>query len=156
MIRWVDMQSLRNQLIQVALEWERFFGNAPAITSVISEYDAAHLLGINDQMYSQIMQNSTSVQKGHDFIYNNIKYQVKGTRSSGKSGSKITKVPKAKNYEWDYLIWISYTPDFSISEAWMWEVAMYKIQFEHLDRISPTQMRSALNLLKSQSSPTLL
>ena len=146
------MQDLRNQLIQVALEWEHFFGNAPAITSVISEYDAAHLLGINDETYSQIMQNSTSVQKGHDFIYNNIKYQVKGTRSSGKPGSKITKVPQAKNYEWDYLIWISYSPDYSISEAWMWDMPSYKLQFEHLNRISPTQMRNGFDLLKSQYS----
>ena len=75
MIRLGNMQTLRQRLIQIALEWEQVFGNVPSITSVISEYDAAKLLGIDDATYSQIMQNSTSVQRGHDFIFQGLKYQ---------------------------------------------------------------------------------
>ena len=93
------------------------------------------------------MQNSTSVQRGHDFIFQGLKYQVKGTRPSGKKGSKITKVPQAKNYEWDYLIWISYYPDYSISEAWMWNVKSYRAEFEAKHRISPLDMRKGIDLL---------
>ncbi len=147
MIRLGNMQTLRQRLIQIALEWEQVFGNVPSITSVISEYDAAKLLGIDDATYSQIMQNSTSVQRGHDFIFQGLKYQVKGTRPSGKKGSKITKVPQAKNYEWDYLIWISYYPDYSISEAWMWNVKSYRAEFEAKHRISPLDMRKGIDLL---------
>ncbi|MCU4414619.1 hypothetical protein KTH71_11330 [Acinetobacter sp. WU_MDCI_Axc73] len=142
-----NIQTLRQRLIKIALEWEQAFGNAPSITPVISEYDAAQLLGIDDITYSQIMQNSTSVQRGHDFIYQGLKYQVKGTRPSGKKGSKITKVPSAKNYEWDYLLWISYNSDYSIAEAWKWDMQSYRLAFEHLKRISPVQMRNGSNLL---------
>jgi hypothetical protein len=87
------------------------------ITSVISEFDVAQLLGCDDQTYSKIMKGNTGVTKGYDFIYNGIKYQIKGNRPSGRCGSKVTLVPKAKNYDWDFLIWILYDTRFNIQEA---------------------------------------
>ena len=58
--------------------------------------------------YSDYMRDKTAVAKGTDFVYRNIRYQVKANRPSGKKGSKVTMVPKASNYEWDRLIWILY------------------------------------------------
>ena len=39
------LEALRAQLVACALAWESAFGNAPQITAVLSEYDAARLLG---------------------------------------------------------------------------------------------------------------
>ena len=33
--------TLRNKLIDIALQWQESFGVAPSITSALSEYDAA-------------------------------------------------------------------------------------------------------------------
>jgi hypothetical protein len=46
------MHELRARLVTIALEWERAFGNAPSITSALSEYDAAMLLGLTQLEYS--------------------------------------------------------------------------------------------------------
>jgi len=40
-----DTEKLRDSLVAVTLEWERVFGVAPSITSAVSEYDAACLVG---------------------------------------------------------------------------------------------------------------
>jgi len=40
--------SIRNELVKQALEWEKRFTVIPAITSAISEYDAAMLVGLNE------------------------------------------------------------------------------------------------------------
>ena len=37
------MHTLRNKLVDLALTWERTFGNAPHITAALSELDAALL-----------------------------------------------------------------------------------------------------------------
>ena len=100
------MEELREQLVKATLSWERAFGNAPLITTVLSEYDAANLVGCSLEAYSTSMQGCSAVQKGHDFVFNGLRYQVKGNRPSGKPGSFVTWVPKATNYHWDYLIWI--------------------------------------------------
>lgn len=39
---------LRDKLVEVALEWQDSFGVAPQITSAISEYDAAMLVGMSE------------------------------------------------------------------------------------------------------------
>ena len=39
---------LRDKLIQVALEWQAKFGVAPQITTAVSEYDAAMLVGMSE------------------------------------------------------------------------------------------------------------
>ena len=101
-------ETLRNKLVSIALEWQERFGIAPQITTPISEYDAAILVGFPEKEYSDYMQDKTAVNKGYDFIYNNVRYQIKGNRPSGKPGSKVTRVPKAANYDWDILIWVLY------------------------------------------------
>jgi hypothetical protein len=97
-------KSLRNRLVSMALEWENIVGIIPHITTVISEYDAAHLMGCSFAEYSEQIKTMTAVQKGYDFIHEGVRYQVKACRPSGKKGSKITMVPKATNYHWDKLI----------------------------------------------------
>ena len=142
------MENIRNLLVKIALEWENKFTVMPQITSAISEYDAAQLLGCDDQTYSKIMKGQTAVTKGYDFIYNDIKYQIKGNRPSGKPGSKITRGPKATNYEWDFLIWIVYDTQFNIQEVWKFKVDGYKELFDKKNRLSPHDMRKGERLDK--------
>lgn len=85
---------LRDKLVDIALQWQASFGVAPSITSSISEYDAAMLVGMSEKEYSDYMKDKTAVAKGTDFVYRNIRYQVKANRPSGKKGSKVTMVPK--------------------------------------------------------------
>ncbi len=140
------MQSLRQKLVEVALEWEKAFGNAPSITTAISELDAALLAGMTLDEYSACMQGSTAVQRGYDFVCNGSRYQVKATRASGKPGSFITRVPKASNYDWDYLIWIRYNNLYEIEEAWLWEMNSYREAFDLLTRLSPLHHRAGKQL----------
>ena len=135
------MNTLRQQLIEVALAWELAHGNVPQITSVLSEYDAARLVGCTNQDYSKCMAGMTAVQRGYDFIHNNMRFQVKGNRPSGKRGSKVTWVPNPRNYEWDFLIWILYNETYEIQEAWQWRVADFIREFDHVIRLSPAHMR---------------
>ena len=135
------MTELRQRLVSVALEWEREFGNAPAITTAISEFDAAMLLGLSHAEYSQAMRGATSVQRGYDFAHKGVRYQVKGTRASGKPGSNVTKVPHATNFDWDQLVWVSYNPRYEIQEAWLWDVRAYEAQFKDVKRLSPAHLR---------------
>ena len=142
------METLREQLVVVALEWETAFGNAPQITTVLSEYDAAGLIECPPEQYGKCMQGITAAQKGHDFEFNGKKYQVKGNRPSGKKGSKVTWVPKARNYDWDYLIWILYDRTYVIQQAWEWDVKSYKNAFHDLTRLSPLDMSAGRDLLR--------
>ena len=140
------MSDLRHRLVSVVLEWERVFGNAPSVTSAVSEYDAAMLLGMSEDDYSRSMRGTTAVQRGFDFIFNGSRVQVKGTRPSGKPGSNITKVPSANNFDWDQLIWVSYNPLFEIQEAWLWEVREYEVAFRDIKRLSPAHVRKGKSL----------
>lgn len=140
------MHDLRDRLITVALEWECAFGNAPAITSTLSEFDAAILLGLTPEEYEECMRGATAVQKGYDFKYQSKRYQVKGNRPSGKPGSLVTWVPKAMNYDWDCLVWILYDSKYKIEEAWLWDVADYRNEFDVIKRLSPTHYRKGLQL----------
>jgi hypothetical protein len=141
------MQQLRQQLVQTALSWEEAFGNAPSITSTLSEYDAAMLLGLTPGQYSECMHGATAVQKGHDFLFQGKRYQVKGNRPSGKRGSDVTLVPKARNYEWDFLVWILYDSKYEIQEAWLWEVTVYAAEFDQIARLSPAHYRRGKRLV---------
>lgn len=138
---------LRKQLVDMALKWQECYGVAPAITSALSEYDAAMLIGMSNKEYSSFMQNITAVTKGHDFIYKDIKYQIKAHRPSGKPGSKITNAGIARNYEWDILIWIRYNISYEIEEAWFWTRQQYIEHFDTKKRISPDDMRKGKKLL---------
>lgn len=141
------MEQLRDRLVNIALEWEQAFGNAPAITSTLSELDAARLVGCSLHDYSHAMKGSTAVQKGFDFCHNGLRYQVKACRPSGKKGSFVTKVPKASNYDWDVLIWILYDPLYHVQEAWLWPVDRYRAEFHTVPRISPKHMRLGQSLV---------
>ena len=140
------MEKLREELVRVSLAWEAAFGNAPHITTVLSEYDAATLVKCRIDDYSRCMQGITSVQKGHDFIFDGLRYQIKGNRPSGKKGSFVTWVPKATNYDWDKLIWILYDRHYAIQEAWQWDVEDYRRAFDPIKRLSPAHLRQGLNL----------
>ena len=137
---------LRDKLVSIALQWQEHFGVAPSITSSISEYDAAMLVGMSEKEYSDYMKDKTAVTRGADFIYKNIKYQVKANRPSGKKGSFVTLVPKASNYEWDRLIWILYDKNYVMQEAWEWSVEDYKKEFENKKSLSPEDYRKGIRL----------
>ncbi len=132
---------LRNSLVDIALEWQKKFGVAPQITSTLSEFDAAILIGMTENEYSEYMKYKTAVQKGFDFIFKEERYQIKANRPSGKKGSKVTWVPKAKNYNWDKLIWILYDKNYVMQEAWEWDVESYKTAFAEIKRLSPEHYR---------------
>ena len=42
---------IRSRLVSVALEWQKRFGVAPAVTSAISEFDAFSLVGMSEEEY---------------------------------------------------------------------------------------------------------
>lgn len=98
-------------------------------------------VGMSEKEYSDYMRDKTAVAKGTDFVYRNIRYQVKANRPSGKKGSKVTMVPKASNYECDRLIWILYDKDYVMQEAWEWYVEDYRMAFENKKRLSPEDYR---------------
>ena len=137
---------MRDDLIKISLLWQKQYGVAPNILSAVSEYDAAMMIGMPEDEYSDFMQDKTAVSKGSDFIFNNKRYQVKANRPSGKPGSKVTIVAKAKNYEWDYLIWILYNKEFQIKESWIWNQHDYKKEFDEKKRISPSDYRRGTKL----------
>ena len=143
--------SLRNKLVDTALQWQERFGVAPSITSAISEYDAALLVGMTENEYSDYMQDKTAVSKGADFIFNKTRYQVKANRPSGKKGSFVTMVPKATNYEWDKLIWILYDKNYVMQEAWEWCVKDYQAAFDGIKRLSPSLYRRGKCLYKKET-----
>jgi hypothetical protein len=141
-----DTDELRDHLVSIALEWERVFGVAPSITSALSEYDAARLVGHSDESYGKTCVGRTAVSRGCDFIHDGVRYQIKANRPSGKPGSPVTKVGQAKNYEWDRLIWLLYDCSFVLQEAWEWEVSQYRAEFEGRPRLSPSDMRKGRRL----------
>ena len=142
------IEQLRDKLVEIALRWQERYGVAPSITSTISEYDAAMLVGMSENEYSAYMKDKTAVNKGSDFVFNNTRYQVKANRPSGKKGSFVTMVPKAANYEWDRLIWILYDKNYVIQEAWEWGVEEYKDAFDAIKRLSPDHYRKGRCLYK--------
>ena len=145
-VRNSDQLSLRERLVGVALEWERSFGVAPSITSAVSEYDAACLVGHSDHSFGVACVGRTSVTKGCDFIFEGQRYQVKANRPSGKPGSFVTIVSKATNYEWDRLIWMLYDRHYVLQEAWEWTVEDYFKAFDAQKRLAPADMRQGSRL----------
>ena len=145
----MDMEkTLREKLAEIALQWQANYGVAPSITSAISEYDAAMLVGMSEREYSDYMKDKTAVCKGADFVYRGIRYQVKANRPSGKPGSFVTMVPKASNYDWDRLIWILYDKNYVMQEAWEWQVNDYILAFNSIKRLSPNHYRKGRCLYK--------
>ena len=145
----MDMEkTLREKLAEIALQWQANYGVAPSITSALSEYDAAKLVGMSEREYSDYMKDKTAVSKGADFVYRGIRYQVKANRPSGKPGSFVTMVPKASNYDWDRLIWILYDKNYVMQEAWEWQVKDYILAFNSIKRLSPNHYRKGRCLYK--------
>lgn len=145
------MHDLRDKLVDLALTWERTFGNAPHITAALSELDAARLVGCSIDEYAECMRGATAVRRGHDFEFKGKRYQVKANRPSGKPGSRVTLVPKAKNFDWDVLIWILYDKAYDIQEAWSWEAVPYRQVFESVKRLAPAHYRRGTRLIPAQS-----
>jgi hypothetical protein len=141
-----ETDDIRVRLISVALEWQSRFGVAPAITSAVSEYDAAMLVGMKESEYSADCIKRTAVTRGCDFTFQGLRYQVKANRPSGRTGSLVTLVGKANNYEWDHLIWILYDLRFTIREAWEWTVEAYRSVLGPVTRLSPAHMRAGQKL----------
>ena len=140
------MRHLRQQLVKTVLAWEQSFCNAPSVTSALSEYDAALLIGMTHEQYSEAVRGTTAVSRGTDFQFGGIRYQIKANRPSGKPGSPVTKVQKARNYDWDKLIWIHYTSKYELHEAWEWEVDAYRTAFHMCKRLSPEDYRKGRKL----------
>ncbi|MGA2238797.1 MAG: hypothetical protein ABSG74_06270 [Candidatus Bathyarchaeia archaeon] len=132
---------LRDFLAKVSLEWEKRFAVAPKVTGDLAEYDAAKLKGTSLSIGKGRDVSDTAVKKGVDFRYGNKGYQVKSNRPSGKQGSPVTLVQKAKNYNWDKLIWILYDRNYNIKEAWEHSRNSYRKRFENKKRLSPDDMR---------------
>lgn len=137
----LSAEQLRAVLVSIALEWERRWGVAPSITSILSEYDAARLVGHTTQSLSEDAFGRTAVKRGSDFSFKGERYQVKACRPSGKPGSDVWHVPEARNYEWHRLIWILYDREYRIVEAWEWLVDKYRSKFEGVKIIRPYMMR---------------
>lgn len=142
----LNADELRRELVALALEWERRYGVSPAITSAVSEFDAARLVGHSADSFGLDSEGRTAVTRGADFRYHGLRYQVKANRPSGKPGSPVTLVAKAKNYEWDRLIWLRYDREFRIQEAWEWTVDDYRAAFDTVRRLSPADMRRGRDL----------
>ena len=79
------MSNLRRDLVKTALAWQKKYGVAPAITSAISELDAALLVGMSEEEYSDYMQNQTAVQRGLDFRFNGVKAQGRFRTDNGEA-----------------------------------------------------------------------
>jgi hypothetical protein len=63
--------TLRDRLVQTALEWEKRFGFFPGqagITTAVSEYDSAMMLGHDEAGYISSVEGRSSVGRGHDFM----------------------------------------------------------------------------------------
>jgi hypothetical protein len=77
-------QSFVKTWLAIALEWQRRYGVSPAVTSTLSEYDAAVLVGHTPKTLAEDCALRTAVTRGTDFTFNGIGYQVKACRPSGK------------------------------------------------------------------------
>ncbi|WP_197044229.1 MULTISPECIES: hypothetical protein [unclassified Rhizobium] len=120
---------------------------APSIMSAISGYDAAvTLLGMSEKEYGASVKLATAAGGGFDFQFKGQRFQIKANRPSDKRGSAVTVVPKVRNYDWDQLIWILYSRDYEILEAWKWPREAYQREIQPLPRVSPNHMRRGLRL----------
>ena len=137
---------LRARLVDLALRWQERFGVAPAVTSALSELDAALLVGMTEYEYCSDCASRTAVTRGCDFTHRGCRYQVKANRPSGRPGSFVTLVGRARNCDWDKLVWILYDRSYAVQEAWEWDVDEYRHRFETVGRLSPAHMRQGRRL----------
>lgn len=141
---------LRQQLVEVALQWERSYSVLPRVGDALSEFDAAMLVGHTPETFSKAMVGTSAVQKGFDFRWESTRYQIKHNRPSGKKGSKVTNAGNvATNFEWDILVYVLYNEFFEIQEVWQWDVESYQKTFDSgsQKRISLKEMQKGKSLL---------
>jgi len=138
--------TLRNQMVAIALEWQRRYSVAPSITATISEYDAARLVGVPEERMADAIGDASAVRRGFDFSWDGVRYQVKANRPSGRKGSPVTKCAKASNYDFDVLLWLLYDPAYALQEAWRWDVADYERVCGPLVHVRPQHMRLGARL----------
>ena len=139
---------LRAELVRIALAWQDYFGVAPHITTAISELDAALLVGMSEDEYCADGALRTAVTKGKDFTWRGVRYQVTANQPSGKKGSPVTLVSLKRKFEWDKLIWLLYSREYVLQEAWEFTVDEYKGRFTQSTRLSPDDMRLGRCLFK--------
>lgn len=140
--------TLRDQLVSIALEWQRTYGNAPAITGTLGEYDAAILVGCTEDEYRTQMRERSVVARDYDFVHQDLRYQVRANRPSGRRGSPVTLVAKPRRYEWDYFVWVHFHTDFRLREVWRWTVADFRAQLGDVPRLSPSHVRRGERLFR--------
>ncbi len=141
---------LRQKLIDVALQWELRYSVLPRVGDALSEFDAAMLVGHTPESFSDAMVGATAVQKGFDFRFGAVRYQVKHNRPSGKKGSKVTNAGKVtSNFEWDVLIYVLYKKNFEIQGVWTWDRETYQLAFAGKGQrsIRLTEMQKGTQLL---------
>jgi hypothetical protein len=148
------MPSLRDQLVNSILEWQEKYGNAPHITSTISEYDAARLIGMSEEEFAARERGGTPSSREFNFIYREKRYRVQGKRRFSDRPGSTAIHRKPANYEWDYFIWILYNKSYEIEEAYLWEVAAYKENFDQNDRMPLRDMRSGQRLIPLMNPET--
>ena len=142
----LSVGGLRGELVALALEWERRYSVSPAITGAVAEFDAALLVGHTAESFGLDCAGRTSVTRGADFRHGALRYQVKANRPGGNPDSPVTLVARAKNYDWDRLIWLLYDRGFQLLEAWEWPVDEYRTSLGSLARLSPAHTRRGRRL----------
>lgn len=79
---------LRTKLIAIALEWQDRYGVAPQITTPLSEYDAAMLVGMPEHEYSVFMQDITAFIKALTSSTKMYVIKSKATAQAVNQGAK--------------------------------------------------------------------
>jgi hypothetical protein len=140
-----NTMTIRNQLVQIVLEWEKRFGFFPGqagVTAAVSEYDAAMRLGLDETEYIASTRGRSSVGRGYDFLFKNKRIQVKANRPSGRPGSAVWNAgPKVKTDGWDKLIYILYDKDYEVIEAYQFDCNTYEKMFSNKKKLRLEDMR---------------
>jgi len=142
--------TIRDQLVQTVLKWEKMFGFFPGqagITAAISEYDAAMMLGHDEAEYIKSIAGRGPVGRGHDFVFKNKKIQVKANRPGGRPGDAVWNAgPKVKTDGWDILIYILYDKGYVAQEAYQFDCDEYERMFSNRTSLRLEDMRKGNKL----------
>jgi hypothetical protein len=151
---WLNIRrmsvSIRDELVQIALKWEEEFGFFPGqagITTAVSEFDAAMTLGCSEIDYAKSIKGRSPVGRGHDFVFNGVKVQVKANRPSGKPGSAVWNAgPKVDSTGWEMLIYVLYDKDYVIKECYQFDRDLYDRLFSGKKSLRLEDMRKGNKL----------
>jgi len=121
--------TIRDQLVETILKWERtfgFFSGQSGITAAVSEYDAAMLIGQTEAEYIASVRGRSSVSRGYDFVFKGQRIQVRANRPSGLPGSNVWNAGrKAGTGLWDILIYVLYDENYVIQAAYKFDHDTY-------------------------------